>query len=242
MTMSGRRPSGFDAGPDRKPVWLALGLGALAGAAGLAYLRQSQTASAHAPADSAPGRTARRRLFGDYAVVGRTVTIARPRAELYAYWRDFANLPRFMENVASVESLPDGHSRWIIAAPAGTTVAVVTRLTEDRPGEMIAWQSVEGSDIDAKGKITFRDAPGDRGTEVEAIIAYKPPAGELGRLIAKLFQREPTMQGRRELKRFKMLMETGEIATSANRREAGAPAPAGAHEQGEADARADLAR
>jgi uncharacterized membrane protein len=77
---------------------------------------------------------------------------------------------------------------------------------------------VEGSQIDTEGKVLFRDAPGDRGTEVEAIVAYKPPAGELGRWIAKLFQREPAVQGRRELKRLKMLLETGEIATAQNRK------------------------
>ncbi|MGR3321507.1 MAG: SRPBCC family protein, partial [Pseudooceanicola sp.] len=78
-------------------------------------------------------------------------------------------------------------------------------------------RSGEGAEIDTEGKVMFRDAPGDRSTEVEAIVAYDPPAGEAGRLIAKLFQREPRVQGRREMKRFKMFMETGEVATARNR-------------------------
>ncbi|NWG47141.1 MAG: SRPBCC family protein [Alphaproteobacteria bacterium] len=168
--------------------------------------------------DSAPGRTARRARFGGYSVVGRTVTIRKPRQELYDYWRDFANLPRFMESVKEV-AVEGDLTRWTIAAPAGRTVSVETRIVEDRPGELIAWRSTEGSDIDTEGRVHFKDARGGRGTEVEAIIAYKPPAGELGRLIATLFQSEPALQGRRELKRLKMLMETGEIATSRNHRE-----------------------
>ncbi|GAB1581208.1 SRPBCC family protein [Phyllobacterium phragmitis] len=172
------------------------------------------------PPDSAPGRTARRRgRFGDYAVVGRTVTIARPRAELYAYWRDFQNLPRFMENIEQVQPTGENQAVWTIAAPGGRTVDVETEVVEDRENELIAWRSVPGSDIETEGRVAFRDAPGGRGTQVEAIVAYKPPAGELGRLVAKLFQREPGIQGRHELKRFKMLMETGEIAKSESRPE-----------------------
>jgi uncharacterized membrane protein len=168
-------------------------------------------------ADSAPGRTARRRWFNDMAVVGRSVTITKPRAEMFAYWRDFANLPQFMENVEAVEV--DGDlTTWTIRAPAGSTVQVKTRIVAEKQGEQITWRSVEGSDIETEGKVMFRDAPGDRGTEVEALIAYRPPAGAAGRMIATLFQAEPAIQSRRDLKRFKMLMETGEVATSRNRR------------------------
>lgn len=174
--------------------------------------------------DSAPGRTARQSRFGAYAVVGRTVTINRPRSELYGYWRDFRNLPTFMENVRAVEMTGEDTARWTIAAPAGRSVEVVTRIVTDRTDEAIAWRSTPESQIDTEGKVMFRDAPGGRGTEVEAIVAYRPPGGEIGRMIAKLFQREPRVQGRRELKRFKMLMETGEIATNRNRSDADRPA------------------
>ena len=166
--------------------------------------------------DDAPGYTARRD-FGNYEVAGRTVTIRKPRAELYAFWRDFRNLAQFMENLemVDVQDPTNGRATWHIKAPAGQTVAVQTEVVREDDGALIAWRSVEGSDIDTEGRVSFEDAPGERGTRVGLIIAYKAPAGELGRAIAKIFLREPAIQARHDLKRFKMMMETGEIATSA---------------------------
>ncbi|GLT02080.1 cyclase [Sphingobium jiangsuense] len=153
------------------------------------------------------------------SLVGRSVTINRPRAELYAFWRDFARLPAFMENVERVDMLDERTSHWVVKAPGGRTVEWDAVITEDRPGELIAWASTEGADVPNSGRIDFRDA-GERGTVVTATILYDPPAGLLGKLIARMFQREPAIQARRDLRRFKQLMETGEIATAArNRRE-----------------------
>ncbi|RHW17421.1 SRPBCC family protein [Sphingomonas gilva] len=149
--------------------------------------------------------------------VARSVTINRPRAELYAYWRDFANLPSFMDNVVSVDATGGDRSHWVVRAPAGKTVEWDARITEDRDGELIAWASEEGADVPNSGRIEFRDA-GARGTVVTATIAYDPPAGTIGKIVAKLFQREPAIQARRDLKRFKQLMETGEVATAARNR------------------------
>ena len=168
--------------------------------------------------DSAPARTRRPPPAGP-RLVGHAVTINRPRQELYAFWRDFANLPTFMSNVEKVMQGEPGHTVWTIAAPGGFSVDLHTEITEEREGELIAWRTLPGSDVKAEGRVSFRDAPAGRGTIVEAEIAYQPPGGEIGRWIAKLFQREPSIQGRRELKRLKMLMETGEIATSANRKQ-----------------------
>jgi uncharacterized membrane protein len=156
-------------------------------------------------------------------VVGRTVTINRPRAELYAFWRDFAKLPLFMENVRSVDVLDSKRSRWTIAGPGGVDAEFVAEIVEEKPDELIAWQSEQGAGVRNSGRITFRDAPGGRGTEVDATIAYDPPGGTVGQWAAKLMQREPNVQARRELKRFKQLMEAGEIATA----EPGPAAPRG---------------
>lgn len=197
-------------------VWIALGAVGVAAGLGAAAFASRDTVPREA--DSAPGRTARRQRFGKFAVTGRTVTIRRDRREIYEFWRDFRNLARFMENVDQVEELAGDRVRWQIRAPLGQSVDVETRIVSDRPGEEIAWRSVESSQIETEGKVMFRDAPGGRGTEVEAIIAYRPPMGELGRLIGKLTGREPAAQGRHELKRLKMLLETGEIATAANRK------------------------
>jgi uncharacterized membrane protein len=154
------------------------------------------------------------RGWPEAALVGRTVTINRPRAELYAFWRDFRNLPEFMENVVSVTPAAGGRSHWVIQAPAGKTVEWDSVITEDVEGQVIAWESAEGADVRNTGRIEFRDNSAGRGTEVTATIVYDPPAGEIGKLIAKLFQKEPKIQARRELRRFKQLMETGEISTS----------------------------
>ena len=145
--------------------------------------------------------------------------INKPRSELYAYFRDFQNLPTFMENLEAVRPQGGKVSTWVIKAPAGKTVEVETAVVSDKKDEMIAWASTENSAIDTRGRITFKDAPGGRGTYVTLVVAYDPPAGVLGKWAAKLFRREPEVQARVELKRFKMLMETGEIATSANQRE-----------------------
>ncbi|WP_157220857.1 SRPBCC family protein [Flavisphingomonas formosensis] len=151
-------------------------------------------------------------------LVGRTVTVNRPREELYNFWRDLSNLPAFMENVERVDVIDDLRSHWVVKAPGGRTVEWTSVITEDRAGELVAWASEDGADVPNSGRIDFRDATGGRGTCVTATILYDPPAGAVGRLIAKLFQREPAIQARRDLRRFKQLMETGEIATSARTR------------------------
>lgn len=198
------------------PLWLTIGTGALLGAAAYAWWSGSQrNPVANRLPDDAPDRAARQSRYDGFAVVNRTVTINKPRAELYAFWRDFSNLPKFMENVLDVTKVDDV-THWKIAGPGGKQVDVRTRITEDRANEHIAWRSTDDSEIDTYGQVTFRDAPGNRGTEVEAVIAYDPPAGVLGEWIAKIFQAEPALQGRRELRRFKMLMEAGEVATNRN--------------------------
>ena len=148
------------------------------------------------------------------ALVGRTVTIGRPRAELYAFWRDFRNLAHFMENIDSVTVADAGRSHWTIKAPAGRTVEFDTVITEDQPDAVIAWESLPAGDIKNAGRVEFFDAPPGRGTQVRVTMAYDPPGGEIGKAIAKLFQKEPKVQARRDLRRFKQLMEAGEISTT----------------------------
>ena len=165
--------------------------------------------------DDAPARLSK---HSDEAknVVGRAVTINRPGHELYAYWRDFANLATFMDNIVSIEVLDPKRSHWVVKAPAGQTVEWDAIVTEDREGEYIAWTS-ENADVTNGGRVEFRDA-GERGTVVSAVIHYDPPAGIVGKIVAKMFQREPAIEMRRDLRRFKQLMETGEIATNVKTR------------------------
>ena len=158
-----------------------------------------------------------RRKTGRYeeGLVGRTVTINRPRDELYREWRNFMRFPLFMENVREVQDLGDGRSRWVIEAPLGAGVELVTRIVEDTPGEVIAWKSEPESQIESEGRVEFLASPPGRGTAVRLTMRYTPPGGQPGRAVAKLLQREPNVQARRDLRRFKQLMETGEIATNA---------------------------
>ena len=148
------------------------------------------------------------------STVGRTVTIRRPVSEVYGYFRDFSKLPTFMENVERVDQLGGGRSHWVVKAPAGATVEWDSRLTEEVENAVLAWETEDGADVPNAGRVTFRDA-GERGTVVTAVISYEPPAGFIGKIVAKMFQREPAIQARRDLRRFKQLMETGEIATNA---------------------------
>ncbi len=147
-------------------------------------------------------------------LIGRTVTINRPRAELYAFWRRFGNLSQFMQNIQQVEEIDAVSSHWVVRAPAGQTVEWEALVTDDEPDRLIAWTAAAGASVPNSGRVEFRDAPPGRGTEVTATIVYQPPAGALGKLIAKLFQREPKIQARQDLRRFKQLMEAGEIAVS----------------------------
>lgn len=149
------------------------------------------------------------------AAISRSVTIDRPRDELYAVWRNFENLPQFMENIESVRTMDGNRSHWVVRGPAGTTVEWDSEIVDDEPGRRISWRSLEGADIRNIGEVQFEDAPDGRGTIVRADIAYEPPAGKLGRAVAMLFQREPALQAKRDLRRFKQLMEAGEIAAAA---------------------------
>jgi uncharacterized membrane protein len=197
---------------------IGAGLAAAAGTA--AFLFARRTGSSGAPVEElsdAPDHVWRRGTSHyDPDLVGKTLTVGKPREEIYAQWRDFTRFPRFMENVESVEKLDSTRSRWTIKAPAGTSVQLVTRIIEDKPNEAIAWESEPESEIKTTGRAEFFDAGPGRGTMVRLTLRYDPPGGIIGKGIAKLFQREPHIQARRDLRRFKQLMENGEIVTNAS--------------------------
>jgi len=146
--------------------------------------------------------------------VEKTVTINKPADELYRYWHNFENLPTFMKHLKSVKVHDQKRSHWIANAPLGNSVEWDAEILEDRENEFISWASVEGADVDNSGFVRFQKAPGDRGTEVKIVLEYNPPGGILGATVAKLFGEEPEQQIGDELRRFKMLMEAGEIATT----------------------------
>jgi uncharacterized membrane protein len=166
--------------------------------------------------DDAPSVTAKDG-HGARTLVSSAVTINRPVPEVYRAFRNLSTLPTFMENIERVDMLDDQRSRWTVRGPGGTMVHWDARITEEIENQSLTWQSEEGADIENSGRVLFQDG-GARGTIVTATIAYKAPGGTIGKLVAKLLQREPSIQTRRDLRRFKQLLETGEIATSARNR------------------------
>ena len=131
---------------------------------------------------------------GQAITVRKAITVQRPREEVYRFWRDFSNLPRFMEHLESVQVLDDRRSHWKARAPAGSSVEWDAEITEERENEFIAWRSLQHADVDNWGSVQFVDAPGDRGTEVHVKLRYEPPGGKLASIVAKLFGEEPGQQ------------------------------------------------
>ncbi len=216
MARAPERPSIMNSPSAQRAV---IGAGALLATVGAAlfFSRKGRSHSGEPLISDAPKWTLRDRPKGDKgALIGRSATINVARSEVYARWRDFTRFPEFMDNVRSVERIDERQSRWTIEAPAGQTVELVTEMTHDIPNERIAWRSVEESEITTAGEAIFKDAPAGRGTIVQLVMTYAPPGGTAGKLVAKLFQREPNIQARRDLRRFKQLLETGEVTVNAS--------------------------
>ena len=148
-------------------------------------------------------------------LVERAVTVNRPRAELYRMWRDFENLPRFMHYLDSVrvDDMDSGRSHWVAKGPLGRQIEWDAEVIEERENELLVWKSLPGSSVESMGRVEFVDAPGGRGTIVHVSMQYNPPAGSLGAAFAKLFGKEPGLQIKEDLRRFKQIMETGEVST-----------------------------
>ncbi len=148
------------------------------------------------------------------ARVRTAITINRPPAEVYRFWRDLENLPRFMFHLQSVDETGDGRSHWVARGPAGRTVEWDAEIAEEVPDERIAWHSLDGADVPNSGVVRFRPAPGQRGTEVALDLEYVIPAGAVGAALAKLFGEHPEQQAKDDLRRFKQVLETGEVVRS----------------------------
>lgn len=163
------------------------------------------------------GAAGRKRARGTHVV--KSVIIERPAEEIYQFWRDFENLPRFMNHLAEVRVLSDRRSHWTAKAPRGSEVSWEAEITDDRPNESIAWRSLEGADVANSGVVRFERAAGGRGTQVVADLHYRPPGGMLGVAAAKIAGESPDHQIQEDLRRLKRLMETGEIPTTAGQPE-----------------------
>jgi uncharacterized membrane protein len=146
--------------------------------------------------------------------VDKSITVDKPRAELFRFWRDFTNLPRFMENVESVRPLENNRSHWIVKGPAGRHMEWDAVVHNEIENEMIAWRSLPGASVDSAGSVWFKDAPGGQGTEIKVELQYNPAAGALGALVAGLWGKEPGIEIEHDLRQLKQVLEAGEVATT----------------------------
>jgi uncharacterized membrane protein len=143
-----------------------------------------------------------------------TITVRRDADALYAFWRDFERFPSFMAHLEEVRSSGPDRSHWTARGPLGMTAEWDADVTEDVQGERISWRSAEGSKIENSGTVRFVAAPADQGTEVHVELRYAIPGGAIGATLARLFGEEPAMQVKDDLRRFKQIVETGEVARS----------------------------
>ena len=143
--------------------------------------------------------------------VREQVTINRSVADLYRFWRNVENLPRVMSYLEDVTKLGDRRSRWVAKGPAGQKVEWEAEITDARENELVAWRSLEGSEVPNEGSVRFSRSSDGRGTVVDVALTYHPPGGKAGSVVAKLFGREPAQEIRRDLERFKERVESGNL-------------------------------
>jgi uncharacterized membrane protein len=167
------------------------------------------TADADQDTDGAPPEE----YFDRGIHVEQSMTVERTPWDLYSFWRNFENLGRFLHHVESVKVLDEKRSHWTVRAPAGSVVEWDAEIINDEPNSLIAWRSLANANVDNAGSVRFVPGPEGRGTELRVVIDYIPPGGRVGKWVATLFGKNPAHQIREDLRRFKRLMETGEIPT-----------------------------
>ena len=150
--------------------------------------------------------------YGKGIRVEKSVTVNQTPQELYRFWRNFETLPRFMSHLQSVQVIDAKRSHWKTKGPAGMCAEWDAEIINEVPNELIGWRSVDGSQVNNAGSVHFQPAVGGRGTEVKVILRYDPPAGVIGAALAKVFGEDPAHQVQEDLRSFKQLVETGELA------------------------------
>jgi uncharacterized membrane protein len=177
---------------------------------GISQLNETPANAAQDPKHPLARRAVR---TGKGVKVTRACTVRRPAEELYQFWRNLENLPKFMQNVVAVDKISDVESRWTVKAPGGRTVKWDALIFNEEVNRLIAWRTREGSDVPNAGSVRF-EPQSDGTTMVKVALEYEPPTGRFASFVAKLFGKEPNIQVAQDLARFKALMETGEIPTT----------------------------
>jgi uncharacterized membrane protein len=189
--------------------WVGAGM---ALAAGAALLTRSSFAGRDRP-DHA-GRNGTTRWRGEPIQSVNSIIIDAPAEDLYRWWRDLEKLPRFMHHLDRVEQRDQRHSRWTAKGPVGLQISWEAEIIEDKPGELLAWRSLPGSDVHTFGRVEFRATPGGRGTKVRVETRYALPLGRVGATAARLFAHAPEQEIQQSLRTLKQAVETGEILRS----------------------------
>jgi uncharacterized membrane protein len=143
--------------------------------------------------------------------IERAVVVYAPPERVYRFWRNFANLPRFMKNLEEVQVLDDRRSRWIARTVGGVRVEWEAEVINEVPDQLIAWRSTGGT-IDHAGSVHFEPGPGGRGTVVRVSLQYDPPGGSAGHAIAALFGGDAGTWLEENLQSFKRMIETEAVA------------------------------
>jgi uncharacterized membrane protein len=143
-----------------------------------------------------------------------SLTVGKEPDEVFAFWRKLDNLPSFMAHVDEVTTSDDGRSHWRVSAPFGRDVEWAAEIIDEQPGSRLEWRSIDGAEVDNSGLITFVPAPKGQGTEVHVRIRYEVPGGVLGKALARWAGEDPRQQIDDDLRRFKQVMETGEVVRS----------------------------
>jgi uncharacterized membrane protein len=179
----------------------------------------SRAVTGRCPVNRALGRnTARTRRSSPVASVRRgegikvekSVVVDRPVQEVYRFWRNFENLPRFMNHLESVTVIDETRSRWVAKAPAGTKVEWEAVIHNEMENQLIAWRSLPGSDVSHAGSVHFTPLGDGNRTEVRVVLSYEPPAGKIGAALARMLGEEPSKQVEDDLRRFKQVVEAAE--------------------------------
>jgi uncharacterized membrane protein len=226
-----REPAGADVNVGRRERWISAVAAAAVAAYGLRRRRGRQILLPIAGAligRAVSGRCAVNRMLGRNTAlddspsspltsvrrgegvrVDESIVLNRPRGEVYRFWRNLENLPRFMDHLESVAVLDERRSHWAAKGPAGSRVEWDAEIHNEIPNELIAWRSLEGSEVDNAGSVHFM--PTDTGdTEVRVVLRYDPPAGRLGAVVARLLGEDPSRQVADDLRRLKQVVEAGE--------------------------------
>lgn len=184
-------------------------LAAVAGVTALDVLAAVRLTGNRAAGRPIPGVSGRTDIY-----LERSIAVSKSPEECYRFWRSFENLPRFMQSLESVQQLDERRSRWIAKGPMATRLDWTSEITADRPGEEIAWRTLDDSGAAHAGSVRFEAAPAGRGTIVRVSLHYSPVGGALGLGLVRLLGHDPQARIREDLRRFKQVMETGEIPTT----------------------------